>query len=57
MEVPNFTLNKQFGVLGPNLPQKGILERKQKKSTSPLKLHIQVNVITKFQFKLTISIF
>ena len=49
MEVPNFILNKQFWVLGPNLPQKGISERKQKKSTSPLKLHIQINVITKFQ--------
>ena len=35
--------------MGPNLPQKGISERKQKKSTSPLKLHIQINVITKFQ--------
>ena len=34
--VPNFTLNKNFLIFGPNLPKKDIYGQKQKKWTSSM---------------------
>ena len=36
VKVPNFSLNWQFWVFGPNLPTKGVLSRKQKNWTSSM---------------------
>ena len=36
VQVPNFSLNWQFGIFGPNLPQNSIYAQKQKKLTSLL---------------------
>ena len=44
----NFTLNKQFWILGPNLLRKSIFGQKQESE------HIRISLGSKFQFKLTI---
>ena len=51
--VPNFTLNKQFWILGPNLPEKSIFGRKQEKEHHHWILHIRISPSAKFQLKLT----
>ena len=53
----SFCLNGQFWFSGPNLPESGISGRKHKSDHHYWILHVQINLGTKFQFKLTISIF
>ena len=55
--VPNFSLNRQFPVLGPNLPEKVFLVESGRNEYHHWILHIRIRLATKFQPKLTISIF
>ena len=55
--VPNFSLNWQFGLSGPNLPKKSVSSLNQKKWTQPLNSAHSNSLHTKFQFKLTIFFF
>ena len=51
-------LNKQLWILGPSLPKKGIFGRKQiVNEYYHWIFHIQINLGTTFQLKLTILIF
>ena len=38
--VPNFTLDKQFWILGPNLPKKGIFRSKMQKVDTTIESYI-----------------
>ena len=51
VQIPNFTLNKQFWIVGPNLPKKGASGLKQKKRTLPFSnyLHVRIRFGTKLQ--------
>ena len=55
--MPNFSLNWQVWIFGPNLPKKGVFGLKQKKWTVPWILHNQICLGAKLQLKLRILIF
>ena len=56
VQVPGFSLNWQFWILGPNLPQKRVFAFENGKSKHQT-LHIQISLCTKLQLKLTIFFF
>ena len=57
VKVPNFSLNWQAWIYGPNLPKKGALNQNKKSEQRHCILHIRISGCPKFQIKLTILIF
>ena len=54
VKVPNFSLNWQAWIYGPNLPKKGALNQNKKSEQRHCILHIRISGCPKFQIKLTI---
>ena len=48
VQVPKFSLNREFWFFGPNLPKMDMSGGKEKKRTSTLVSHIRISLGTKF---------